>query len=108
MLKPVIQHMVQEDVGESRRNDPALWRAGVRPAQSALLQHPGAQPFVDHAAYHAVRDPQVKEASQVPMRDCVVVLLDIAVDHPPVAVVHDPRTYGREGVVGRLPGSEAV
>ena len=107
MLKPVIQHMVQEDVGESRRNDPALWRA-VSDRRRVPSSAPRAQPFVDHAAYHAVRDPQVKEASQVPMRDCVVVLLDIAVDHPPVAVVHDPRTYGREGVVGRLPGSEAV
>ncbi|MDE0523796.1 MAG: hypothetical protein OXH79_17750, partial [Boseongicola sp.] len=43
------------------RHNPALGRSGVRALENARIQNPRLQPFVDHAAYHAVPDPQVEK-----------------------------------------------
>ena len=60
-LEPLIQHVVQEDVGEHRRDYPALGSAGDRPVHGPLFEHPRFQPFVNHAPYDAVLNPQVEE-----------------------------------------------
>ena len=60
-LEPLVQHMVQEDVGKHRRDYPTLGSAGDRPVHDSLFEHPRFQPFVNHAPYDAVLDPQVEE-----------------------------------------------
>ena len=73
----------------SGRQHPALGRASDRPVHGALFEHPRFQPFVDHAPYDAVLDPQVEECPQVSVRDRVEVGLQIRVDHPPLALLDD-------------------
>ena len=60
-LEPPVQHMMQEDVGKHWRDYPTLGSASDRPVHGALFEHSRFQPFVDHAPYDAVLDPQVEE-----------------------------------------------
>ncbi len=43
-LEPLVQHMVQENVGENWRDHPTLGRASDRPVHGALFEHPRFQP----------------------------------------------------------------
>ena len=61
VLEPLVQHMVQVDVREHRRDHPALRGTSHRLVQGVLFEHPRLQPFVDHAPCDAVLDPQVEE-----------------------------------------------
>ena len=81
-LEPFVQHVMQEDVREQRRDDPALRRALRRRPQEPVFQNSRLQPFVDHPTDHAVRDPLVEECTQLVVRDRVEVLAYVDVQHP--------------------------
>src|SRR5881296_937259 len=46
-LGPVIEHVVQVDIGQQRADAPALHRPHLTPRPLALLQHAGVQPLLD-------------------------------------------------------------
>jgi hypothetical protein len=110
LREPSIQHVVQVDVREERRDDPALGRAAGRAAQGTRFEHPRPQPFVDHPPDDAVRDALVKEVPQVRMVDGVEVLRDVDVHHPaqPLPDVHEAVAEVPQRVVGRAPRPKAV
>src|SRR6186713_3325764 len=56
-LEPRVEHLVQVDVRQERRDDPALWRAGVLVADLARFEHPGLEPLIDRAAQYSVSYP---------------------------------------------------
>jgi hypothetical protein len=93
--------VVQEDVRQERADHAALRGACDRSAQDALFEHPCLQPLVDHASDDAIPDPQVEEASQMPVVDAVEVFRDVSVDHPALAGLHDAVAQGAQGVMGR-------
>ncbi len=85
-----IQHVVQVDVREQRRDHATLGRSTSRAAQDALFEHPRLQPFVDHPPDDAVRDLLVEESSQVRVVDGVEVFRDIDIHHPAQPLFHEP------------------
>src|SRR6267154_5126205 len=48
-LKPHVQHIVQINVGQKRRNHTALRRALLRKRKVAVLEHPRMEPFTDQS-----------------------------------------------------------
>jgi hypothetical protein len=70
-LEPLVQHVVQVNVREQRRDHTPLGRSSSRAAQDALFEHPRLQPFVDHLPDDAVRDSLFEELSQVRVVDGV-------------------------------------
>src|SRR6266536_200028 len=67
--EPLVEHLVQVDVREERRDHPSLRRSfiGMREIQS--LDDPGVQPLSDQAQQHSVTYPSVKDRSQVGVID---------------------------------------
>jgi hypothetical protein len=70
-LEPHIQHVMQIEVREQRRDHPALGRATSRSVENALFEHPRLQPFIDHSPNNTVRNSLVEKASQVGVIDDV-------------------------------------
>src|SRR5215469_1973394 len=65
ILEPLVQHMMQEDVREARRDYTPLRGALGRVAQETIFYGSCFQPFIDHPTDDAVRDSLVKERSKV-------------------------------------------
>ena len=56
-LEPHVQHVVQIDVGQQRRNHSALRGAFLRVGNLPVLQHARVQPLADQSQQHAVSHP---------------------------------------------------
>ena len=69
--EPFIQHVVQVDVREQRRDHAALGRAARHARENALVERPRLQPFVDHLSDDAVRHSLVEESSEFRVVDGV-------------------------------------
>jgi len=93
-LEPFIQHVVQVDVGEQRRDHAALRRSASRAAEHALFEHPRLQPLVDHSPDEAVRDSLVEEFPKAAVVDGVEVLGDIDIHHPTEPPLHEAMPQG--------------
>src|SRR5208337_1959077 len=68
-LEPFVQHIVQEDVREARRDHAPLRGTLGRAAQETVFDGPRLQPFVDHPSDDAVRHSLVEERSEMRMRN---------------------------------------
>jgi hypothetical protein len=65
VLEPFVQHVVQENVREHRRDDAALRGSFSREVQVSFFQDTRIQPFVDHPPDNTVRDSLVKDFTKV-------------------------------------------
>ena len=57
LLKPFIQHMVEEYIGKYGGNDPALHDACLGMRQDAFFHHARPQPLPNEAQYPPILDP---------------------------------------------------
>src|SRR5690349_4879624 len=57
LREPRIQDMMEHDIGQHGRDDPALHDAGVRVLEHPTVYHAGPQPFPDEAPDAAIIDP---------------------------------------------------
>src|SRR5271165_2313290 len=106
-LEPFIQHMVQVDVCEQRRDDATLRGALGRALKESVFEHACLQPFVDHPANNAVRDSPVEKRTEVMMLDRVVVFGDVDIQHPAQPLsTHEGQTQRTQGLMRRPPWSE--
>ena len=57
--KPAIQHLVQVDIRQQRRNHSSLRGAGLGSPKLPVFEHPRSQPLVDHLSNHTIAHPLV-------------------------------------------------
>src|SRR6266487_4990791 len=76
---------VQVDVGEQRRDDPALGATQVRALPPAVHQHPRLQPLPQEFEHPAVRYALFHEPHQLPVVDGVEKLLNVDLHHVSVS-----------------------
>src|SRR4030081_2714484 len=70
-LGPQIEHVVQVDVGEQRRNHRALPRPLLTDRDDPVLQHARPQPFLDQADDAWITDAMLDKADQPTLADFV-------------------------------------
>src|SRR5919197_3773601 len=61
---PPVEHVVEVDVGEQRRDRCSLWRSLRRVRPTPVLDDPCAQPLTDEPQDPLVRDPMLKKPLQ--------------------------------------------
>ena len=107
-LEPFVQHVVQEDVREARRDYTPLRGALGRVAQQTVFHGSCFQPFIDHPSDDAVRDSLVKEHSKVGVWDRIEILAYVDIEYPvkPLGPQHILQSPQR--LVSRPPRPEAV
>ena len=64
-LEPLVQHMMQENVRQHRRDDTALRGSFGRQLQKAVFQDPCFQPLVDHPPDNAVGHSLVENCTEL-------------------------------------------
>src|ERR1700676_2630334 len=88
LLEPHVQHIVQIDVGQQRRNHTALWGTLIRKRQVAVFEHPRIKPFTDQSQQHPIAYPLPKQVPQVSMIQRVEELADVHLPTPPPPAPH--------------------
>ena len=88
LLEPHVQHVVQEDVGQERRDHAALRRAFFRGKYSPVFQHARVQPFTNQSQQHTVAYPSLHKLPQVSMIQRVEKLLDVHFQDPSPMRIH--------------------
>jgi hypothetical protein len=88
---PLIQHLVQANVCESWRDDPALGSSFGVVGPVALFQDVGVQLFVDHTPGDIVDDSLVEKAPKLISRYRVGMSQDNDIQHRPRAPHHERR-----------------
>jgi hypothetical protein len=68
---PKVKHVVQEDVGQKRRDASSLWSSFFCMCYLSILQHAGLQPFSDLSDDALIRDSVFNELNQPFMGDGV-------------------------------------
>ena len=86
IVLPLVEDLVEVDVRQERRDDPALRCAGLGVPNPPLLQHAGLEPLIEHPAQDAVPHPLVEHRAQVSVVHGVKEALDVGFDDP--APVH--------------------
>ena len=81
-LEPFVQHVVQEDVRETGRDDAPLRRPLGRTVQETVFDGSRVQPFVDHPSDDAVRNSLVEEGPKMGVRNRIEILAYVDVDDP--------------------------
>src|SRR4051794_33378745 len=107
VLEPFVQHMMQEDVRETRRDHTALRAAFSRVAEETVFQDSRLEPLVDHPSDHTIRDPLVKKVAKLRVRYRLKVLFDVDIDHPSQPLAHTSRPQKLQRVMGRTARPEA-
>ena len=60
-FKPRIEHGVQEDVCQHRRDDSTLWRAGFSVAELSLFHHACVETLADEMQHDPISYPLAKK-----------------------------------------------
>ena len=108
LLEPFIQHMVQEDVREHRRDHAALWGAFGRQSQEPVFQNSRFQPLVDHPSNDAIGHSLVEDCAQVGVWNRVEILAYINLDNPILPLPRGDAIQFTQRLVRRAPRPEAV
>src|SRR6266852_3578212 len=99
-LDPQIEYVMKIDVSQQRRGTTALRRP--------VLQHAGAEPFLDQSHDAPVRDPMLDELHQPFVRNRIEEAANVDIEHP----VHFSRKQSRVERIQRLllasPGPEPI
>jgi CheY-like chemotaxis protein len=107
-LRPEIEHVVQIDVGEQRRDHRSLPGSRLADHDGPVLQNTRLQPLSDEADDAPVADPVLHEASQPGLTDRVEERSNIGVQdvvHLPAA---DPDHQRIQRIVLAAPGPEPI
>jgi hypothetical protein len=107
-LEPFVQHVVQEDVREARRDYTPLRGALGGVAQQTVFHGSCFQPFIDHPSDDAVRDSLVKERSKVGVLDRIEILAYVDIEHPIKTLGPQHVLQSAERLVSRPSRPEAV
>src|SRR6516165_7937143 len=107
-LEPLIEHVVQEDVREARRDYTSLRSALGHAAQESVFDSSCLQPFVDHPSDNAICDSLVEERPKVGVWNRIEILAYIDLKHPVEAFGPDRVPQAIECLVSRAAWSEAV
>ncbi len=107
-VKPRIEHIVQEDVRQQRRDHTSLRSARVRVAHAPVFEHTRVEPLADEAQQHPVVHPAAKDFPQLPVVQSIEELLDIDLQDPPAT--HPPRLIAQcfQRLMRRSLRSEAI
>jgi hypothetical protein len=81
-VNPEVQCVVQEHVGEQRRNHCPLGRSHFRSGPLSVLGDSRPQPFADQAEYPSVGNPVLEELYQPSVGDGIEKPLDVGIQHP--------------------------
>src|SRR5271165_7284145 len=81
-VKPHVEHLVQEDVREDGRYDPALRTARLRARQRAVFEYPCIEPLAYQTLHHPIAYPAAQHLAQSLVIDRVEVLADVDLDDP--------------------------
>src|SRR2546421_7809192 len=82
LLDPQVQHVVKIDIGQQRRDTPALNRTDLTGYPFAVLQHARIEPFLDQSNHAPVRYPVLQELHQPFMLQRIEEALKVGVEHP--------------------------
>src|SRR5258705_544423 len=107
-LDPQIEYVMKIDVGQKRRSTATLGRPFLRPYSFPILQHAGAQPFLDEPHDAPICHPMLNELHKPFVGKSIEKAFDVQIEHP----VHFLRQQSRVQRVQRLmlatPWSEPV
>src|SRR5256712_4258478 len=112
VLKPLIEHVVQVNVGQQRANDLPLAHPRLRHQQPSVLQHPGLDPLPDQPENAPVVHPFLDQLHELTPHDRVKVRPDVCfqniadrppTDYPADLVERFLRTAPRTEAVRTLP-----
>jgi hypothetical protein len=107
-LEPLIQHMVQENVCEQRRDDAALRGAFGRQPQGAIFQDPCVEPLADHPSDYAVGHSLVEDGPKFRVRNRSEILAYVNFDYPVLPLPRDDAEQFTQRLMRRSSGPEAV
>ncbi len=108
LRKPRVEHLVQVNVRQKRRDDTALRRAGVRMHQRTGLHHACIQPLANESEQHAVAYPLLKNFPELRMIEGVEESRDVDLRNPPALHVHRLVPQRVQRLMRRAPRPEAV
>src|SRR6267143_707897 len=107
-LDPQIEYVMKIDVGQKRRSTATLGRPFLRPYSFPILQHAGAQPFLNEPHDAPICNPMLDELHKPFVGKSIEKAFDVQIEHP----VHFLRQQSRVQRVQRLmlaaPWSEPV
>src|SRR5438105_4678588 len=63
--EPPVQHLVEIDVCQERRDHSALWRSEFGKGLPPILGDPSLQPFINRSSQHTVYDPLVEKSTKM-------------------------------------------
>jgi hypothetical protein len=86
-LDPEVEDIVEIDIGQQRADAPALHRTDLTASSLAVLQHAGAQPFLDETHDASVGHTVLDEADEPVVVQRIEKATNVRVEHP----VHPPR-----------------
>src|SRR6058998_1024573 len=107
-LGPVIEHVVQVDIGQQRADAPALHRPHLTPRPLALLQHAGVQPLLDEPHDAPVRHAMLDKLHQPPVVEGVEEPTDVRIEHPVHLLHRDPDCQRIQRLMRTAPRPEPV
>ena len=91
-----------------RRDHSTLGCAPLRVSQLPVLEYPGLEPLIDHPSQYTVTHPLVQDFPQLAVVQVVEVRLNVHVQHPAAAHLHDALAQRAQRVMCRALGSKPV
>src|SRR5882672_5725752 len=107
-LEPLIEHRVQEDVRQERRNNSALRRSRFRCRQLTVLEHPCIEPLANQPYQHSINHPLANDFPQLVMWNRIEVLSNVDLDDPPASHLHRLAPQVLQQLVRAATGAKAV
>ena len=105
--EPFVQHLVEVDVAQKRRDDAALRRPFPGVAHSPPVPYARLQPLGYQAVDHPVSYPAAQQLAHLAMPDVVEEPADVHLEDPPDVLLEALLPQVVEGLVLRAPGPEA-
>src|SRR6266540_3762302 len=107
-IEPEVQHLMQVNVRQKRRDHPTLGRPQIRATALPFLHHSRLEPLVNHPTQHSVAHPAVEKAPKSPVIQGVEELLDVYLRHPPTLHLHQPLPQNLQRLMRRPARAKAV
>src|SRR5712691_9459884 len=107
-LKPRVQHLVEVDVRQERRDDSSLRSSCQWMAEGSTFHHSRLQPLVKGAADHTIAHPLVQKTPELTAIQIVVETLDVSLYDPASPHRHETLPQSKNRLMRRSPGEESV
>src|SRR5690606_82634 len=106
--EPPIEHLVQVNVREDRRDYSALWHSGGRMVDAPFRHHARLHPLADETKQHSVSHPLAQYLSHLRAIHRPEEVFDVCFKHPAPSEVHCLLPHGSQCLMRRPPRSEAI